>query len=179
MGSSEDMPCVILGTGCAEPSKHRCSSGIYLGLATGGMLLDVGEDTLPQLQRHFGPIVTPRVIGELWLIWISHKHADHLLGLLGILSVAHHWKIRSGAPGAEPLLVIGPSAVRDWLREACRAMGDKAPAYNFVHAMAFNEKRAPARARLLHPMTGLTELESVPVEHCFEVPPELLVILDL
>ena len=54
--------------------------------------------------------------------------------------------------------------------------------------MAFNDPRAPARARLLHPMTGrkdtlsirmseclrfclhagITHLESVPVEHCYE-----------
>jgi len=86
---SQQMLTVVLGTGSAEPSKHRCSSSIYLKLNTGGMLLDVGEDCKAQLERHFGDH-SSRVIGELWCVWVSHKHADHLLGLLGIAVFQSH-----------------------------------------------------------------------------------------
>ena len=46
---------LFLGTGCAEPSKHRGSSGIHLRLHGGrGALIDAGEGVHGQLVRHYG-----------------------------------------------------------------------------------------------------------------------------
>ena len=45
--------------------------------------------------------------------------------MTGILWASHQWKLSSNEP-AEPLLVIGSSAVRDWLRETSIAIGPEA-----------------------------------------------------
>ena len=47
---------LFLGTGCAEPSKYRGSSGIHVRLGNDrGLLLDAGEGVWGQLLRHYGP----------------------------------------------------------------------------------------------------------------------------
>ncbi len=46
---------LFLGTGCAEPSKYRGSSGIHVRLDSGlGLLLDAGEGAWGGLIRHYG-----------------------------------------------------------------------------------------------------------------------------
>ena len=46
---------LFLGTGCAEPSKYRSSSGVHLRLHGGrGVLIDAGEGVHGQLVRHYG-----------------------------------------------------------------------------------------------------------------------------
>ena len=45
---------LFLGTGCAEPSKYRGSSGIHVRLDSGlGLLLDAGEGAWGGLIRHY------------------------------------------------------------------------------------------------------------------------------
>lgn len=50
----------------------------------GGILLDAGEGTLGQLFRLFGE-ETGKVMADVKMIFISHLHADHHLGLAKIL----------------------------------------------------------------------------------------------
>ena len=47
------------------------------------MLLDAGEGTVGAMRRQFGA-ETASVILRLELVWISHMHADHHLGLLQV-----------------------------------------------------------------------------------------------
>lgn len=49
------------------------------------MLLDCGEGTYGQLVRHLGPESTVKFLHSLSVIFISHKHADHHIGLIRIL----------------------------------------------------------------------------------------------
>jgi len=44
---------------------------------------------------------------QLAIVWISHMHADHHLGLLHVLELRAALQ-----PGGPPLLVIGPQALR-------------------------------------------------------------------
>ena len=54
------------------------------GSGGGGlMLLDAGEGTVGAMRRQFGA-ETASVILRLELVWISHMHADHHLGLLQV-----------------------------------------------------------------------------------------------
>lgn len=54
--SSDAAQVLFLGTGCAEPSKHRGGAAVHVRLRDGrGLMLDAGEGALGQLARHFGP----------------------------------------------------------------------------------------------------------------------------
>ena len=50
-----------------------------------GIMLDAGEGCLGALHRRFGS-GTDGVLVNLRLVWISHMHADHHLGLISILT---------------------------------------------------------------------------------------------
>jgi ribonuclease Z len=52
---------------------------------TGRMLLDAGEGTLGQMRRLSGVEGMRNVYEELGMIFISHMHADHHLGLQAVL----------------------------------------------------------------------------------------------
>lgn len=82
----DDITVTTLGTGSAIPSKYRNVSATHLDIpGLGGILLDCGEGSLGQLRRRFGPEGTRRIFQELRMIYISHMHADHHLGLQAIL----------------------------------------------------------------------------------------------
>ena len=160
---------LFLGTGASVPSKYRNVSSILLQCDGGGgggdggggdaplvgALLDVGEGTCASLRRHFGRRYAAAV-RALQLVWISHIHADHHLGLVQLLEE------RSAlAPGA-PLVVIGPHALRLWLRDAAAAL--HAPLESrFVHSAA--AAADPAVGGALRRL-GAEWLRVAPVEHC-------------
>ena len=83
----DDIEVTTLGTGSALPSKYRNVSATHLHVPSlGGILLDCGEGTLGQLRRCFGPDKTSDVYHDLRMIFISHMHGDHHLGLQALLS---------------------------------------------------------------------------------------------
>ena len=153
---------VFLGTGAAIPSKYRNVSAILLQLpgredggGGGGLVLDVGEGTLGSLRRRFGAAVGD-VIAGLELVWVSHMHADHHLGLLGLLQARR----RLGC--AAPLLVVAPHAMQHWLRDAGATLEELAP-HRHVHcAAAPTEPSVAAALRRL----GLEAMGVAPVHHC-------------
>lgn len=130
----------LLGTGSAEPSRHRGSSGIYLESGRGhGVLLDAGEGIYNQMVRirmrranvyvlsidSWGKDIeslnmisrTAACQVHLWgwreaclrvlrlrLVWISHKHADHCLGIQTLLGTSQRqtlWRV-IGSPSCIP-----------------------------------------------------------------------------
>ena len=79
----------------AAPRGARCHCG-------------VGEGTYSQLRRRFGPAQADEYIKKLGVIWISHIHADHHVGLPTLLAA----RTRLLGPDCEPLLVLGPRPLR-------------------------------------------------------------------
>ena len=70
----------ILGTGSAIPTKDRFLSGQVVNYDEHLFLVDCGEGTQIQLRRF------KKSINRIGAIFISHLHADHYLGLPGLLS---------------------------------------------------------------------------------------------
>lgn len=69
-----------LGSGGTSPLMNRALSSIFVRVDGTGILFDVGEGTQKQL---VSANITPL---DIDYILISHKHADHLGGLLGVLA---------------------------------------------------------------------------------------------
>jgi ribonuclease Z len=93
----DDIVVTTLGTGSAIPSIYRngeiarCSdcltpvSCTHVNIpGTGGVIFDAGEGSTGQLRRRFGSSLK-QVYEDLRLIFISHMHADHHLGLAQVL----------------------------------------------------------------------------------------------
>lgn len=109
----------FFGTGSAIPGKHRNVSGLMLDMfGRGGVLLDCGEGTWGQMVRHFGLGRAKRVLCEMKVIFISHMHADHHLGLLTLLhertiAMRENEAYRNGPQ----LVIIGPYYLSRWLED--------------------------------------------------------------
>jgi ribonuclease Z len=144
--ASADNRLIFLGTGCAVPSKYRNVSGILLQLAAtdSSMLLDVGEGTWGQLLRVglsrpdvFGippssfhnssgqdsydcdlqSVVSLRIAHQLKVVWVSHPHADHHLGLLTVIAERKKVIMKQNSLSFKPLVVVAPPSVLLFLEE--------------------------------------------------------------
>ena len=83
---SPDAEIICLGTGSALPSQHRNVSATLLRVpGCGSYLMDCGENTLGQLKRMYTAPQLAELLQDLKLIWISHLHADHHLGLTSVI----------------------------------------------------------------------------------------------
>ncbi|KOC66769.1 Ribonuclease Z, mitochondrial, partial [Habropoda laboriosa] len=76
----------VLSTGCSVPNKVRNTSSILLRIdKSNSILLDCGEGTLGQIIRLYGISESDNILRSIKAIYISHIHADHQLGLIGLL----------------------------------------------------------------------------------------------
>ncbi|OCF42970.1 hypothetical protein I317_03191 [Kwoniella heveanensis CBS 569] len=109
----DDITVTTLGTGSAIPSKYRNVSSTHLDIpGVGGILLDAGEGTLGQMRRKFGKAGLKTLFEELRMVFISHMHADHHLGLTAVLEDRFRHGISS------PLFVIAPSNIALHMQES-------------------------------------------------------------
>lgn len=112
--SAAGVKVTFLGTGSAEPDRHRGCAAIHIQCAeNAGMLLDCGEGTWGAFLHFWGPEEALRKVKQLKVIWISHRHADHMMGLAGVLTARG---IEHGSK-QDQLMVVGPANVRNWLKE--------------------------------------------------------------
>ncbi|KAN0038133.1 hypothetical protein ACTA71_000305 [Dictyostelium dimigraforme] len=111
---------LFTGTGSAIPSKYRNVTGNFITLADDqNILLDAGEGTFGQLYRFFGPIEVKKQLINLKMIWLSHLHADHHLGIPSICEKRQQYAKELGLSVGElePLIIIGPEALIQWVKE--------------------------------------------------------------
>ena len=81
------------------------------------MLLDCGEGTYGQIVRYFGLEKSIKVLSNLVAVYLSHLHADHHLGLFGLLQ-GRQFSLEQLPAGVEhkPILLIAPHQILYWLR---------------------------------------------------------------
>ena len=70
---------VFLGTGSGIPTKRRNHSAIWLGYENESMLWDCGEGTQRQILHAKVNFM------KIDRIFITHWHADHWAGLIGLI----------------------------------------------------------------------------------------------
>jgi ribonuclease Z len=90
-----DLSVVFLGTGGSVPSARRATACVLIRSGGARILVDVGEGAQRQMINSTGLIQVDDV-------YITHFHADHYLGLPGLLKTYDLMERR------KPLRVIGP-----------------------------------------------------------------------
>jgi ribonuclease Z len=104
----------FLGTSAARPTVERNVSGLAIHREGETLLFECGEGTQRQMMR-FG------VSFALSEIFFTHFHADHFLGVIGLIRTLG----LQGRP--EPLLLYGPRGAKKVLGEAMKLGVERVP----------------------------------------------------
>lgn len=105
-----DLSVAFLGTGGAVPSARRNTASLLVARGGERLLFDCGEGTQRQMQRSLGLV-------QVDAIYFTHFHADHFLGLPGLL------KTYDLTERERPLTIYGPRGLRDLLQSMSRVIG--------------------------------------------------------
>ena len=101
---------IFLGTGGSLPTRNRNPSAIMINREGELILFDCGEGTQQQMMRAKTGMM------NLSSIFVSHFHADHFLGIPGLIQTM------SFMGRKEPLLIYGPEGTREFT-ELFKALG--------------------------------------------------------
>jgi len=105
-----DLSVVFLGTGGSVPSARRSTASVLIARGGERLLFDCGEGTQRQMQRSIGLV-------QLDEVFLTHFHADHILGLPGLLKTYD-------LTGREaPLRIWGPGGLRDLFKMLAPLVG--------------------------------------------------------
>ncbi len=106
-----ELDLVFLGTAASAPSARRSPSALLVRRGGERLLFDCGEGTQRQLLRSSVGLV------DIEEIFITHLHADHYLGLPGLLKTF-------GLRMRElPLTIYGPAGLRELVESLRRIFG--------------------------------------------------------
>jgi ribonuclease Z len=105
-----ELSLFFAGTGGSLPTQRRGMPGILIRRGGENILVDCGEGTQRQLLRSVG-------LADLDEIFITHLHADHWLGLPGMLKT---FDLRSREA---PLRLYGPRGIQDLVDGFLRYVG--------------------------------------------------------
>lgn len=105
------MECFVLGSGGMMPMPRRRLTSIAVRNEGRIYLLDCGEGTqVPYKEKHLG-------LRNLDVIAITHLHADHVLGLPGMLM------LRAQMPDPGPLQILGTPGLRRFVKNVRADLG--------------------------------------------------------
>ncbi|KAK9888230.1 hypothetical protein WA026_000498 [Henosepilachna vigintioctopunctata] len=106
---------LFLGTGSCIPNKTRNTSGILLETSDDQkILLDCGEGTYGQLVRFYGKQKSDEILANLNIVYVSHMHADHHIGLIGILQ-GRRRALKNLNQKHKPVILLAPIQLYMWL----------------------------------------------------------------
>src|SRR6195256_1182660 len=105
-----DLEVSFLGTGASVPSARRSTAAVLVARGGDRLLFDCGEGTQRQMQRSLGLVQVDE-------IFFTHFHADHFLGLPGLL------KTYDLTERERPLTIYGPRGLVDLLQSLARVIG--------------------------------------------------------
>jgi ribonuclease Z len=101
---------IFLGTGGSLPTRNRNPSAVMINREGELLLFDCGEGTQQQMMRAKTGMMS------LSAIFVSHFHADHFLGIPGLIQTM------SFMGRTEPLTIYGPQGTREFT-ELFKALG--------------------------------------------------------
>ncbi len=96
----------IIGTGGTRPLHNRYLSSMLIEYNGDNFLFDCGEGTQMSLRKQ-------KISWQkIKMICITHLHADHITGLLGIVMLMS----QSGETRKEPLIIAGPVGIKNYTK---------------------------------------------------------------
>jgi ribonuclease Z len=105
-----DLSLVFLGTGGSVPTARRATACLMVRRGGDRLLFDCCEGAQRQMHRSTGLV-------QLDEIYVTHYHADHYLGLPGLLRT---YQLQDRE---RPLAIYGPEGLRDLFRSIGRIVG--------------------------------------------------------
>ena len=105
-----DLSVFFAGTAGSLPTQRRGLPALLVRRGADRILFDCGEGTQRQLLRSIGLL-------DLTEVFFTHFHADHWLGLPGLLKT---FDLRGRE---EPLAIYGPAGLDDLFSVVMRAAG--------------------------------------------------------
>src|ERR671914_3064956 len=105
-----DLSVVFLGTGSSVPPARRATACVLIRAGGARILVDAGEGAQRQMMRSTGLV-------QLDEIYITHYHADHYLGLPGLL------KTYDLQERQRPLRILGPPGLFELFKAMGRIVG--------------------------------------------------------
>jgi ribonuclease Z len=138
-----DLSVVFFGTGGSVPTARRATACVMIRAGGSRVLIDCGEGAQRQMMRSTGLIQVDEIL-------LTHYHADHYLGLPGLL------KTYDLQDRTEPLRIAGPRGLRGLFDSLRRVFGKIRYEVELVEL-------DPGEA-LQHPQEGF-ELRAFEVEH--------------
>jgi ribonuclease Z len=161
----KDVEVITLGTGSALPSKYRNVSSTMIRVpGYGNYLFDCGEGTLGQLKRVFGSEL-PQILRDLKVIWISHLHADHHLGTIGVIKAFHEEMSSHDPTSAQKLIVASNEVIFTFLDEYAEV---EDYGHSRIYPLRMNEitnqhaKFTPSQISAY----GVSSIQACAVDHC-------------
>ncbi|MGE5689022.1 MAG: ribonuclease Z [Pseudomonadota bacterium] len=115
-----DLDVVFLGTAGSMPTAQRAPSALLVRRGGERLLVDCGEGTQRQLLRSDVGLL------DLREVFLTHYHADHYLGLPGMLK---SFALRGRE---EPITIYGPPGLRDLVAALRRIFGRLTFPYDLV-----------------------------------------------
>jgi len=100
------MECILLGSGGMMPMPYRLLTSLAVRLNGRIYIFDAGEGTQLGLKK------TKIGIRGLHVLAVSHLHADHCLGIPGIMM------LKAQIQDPEPLTIIGPPGIKKFVEQA-------------------------------------------------------------
>jgi ribonuclease Z len=105
-----DLSVVFLGTGGSVPSARRATACVLIRAGGSRILVDAGEGAQRQMINSTGLV-------QVDDIYITHFHADHYLGLPGLLKTYDLMERQA------PLRIVGPAGLHELFESLRRIFG--------------------------------------------------------
>jgi ribonuclease Z len=105
-----DLSLAFLGTGGSVPTARRATACLLLRCGGDRIMIDCGEGAQRQMHRSTGLLALDE-------IYVTHLHADHYLGLPGLI------KTYDLMAREAPLRIIGPQGLADLFKTLRRIFG--------------------------------------------------------
>ena len=109
----------ILGSSSQKPCIHRNVSAILIEVNDSYLILDSGEGTFQQLAHLYNTKhkSLQEILSKIRLIYITHKHGDHFIGILTLLTKIYESREQLGLNGKEEYktYIICPRTLKQWI----------------------------------------------------------------
>ena len=130
------------------------------------ILLDCGEGTYGQIVRFFGYEKSRHVLCNLVGVFISHMHADHHIGLIGLLLGRQHSLARNQQP-IVALLLIAPHQIKHYLHAYHRHFQPIQHLFQLILSTELlADNSAAENSQLIRKEFGLDSIVTTRVRHC-------------